>query len=173
VVFVEVNNVGGEAIGAARFLLPEEGAWAGQARPAKERLVKDLAGPLGRWTFLLAPGGPDREAAVAAFVDPPALRVAVQAGARGEGFVQEEGCYALRAKAGRCLFTIPARRPPLVDPVFRVKGAWRGDVHVSSDGRAIRDVARLADGSVLLRVPGRIERDAAVEVVGEVPPLAE
>ena len=58
-----------------------------------------------------------------------------------------------------------------MDPVFRVKGGWKGEVHVSSDGLAVRKVARLEDGSVLFELPGPIQRPTTVEVMGEVSPL--
>jgi hypothetical protein len=52
-----------------------------------------------------------------------------------------------------------------------VKGGWKGEVHVSSDGSALRNVARLEDGSVLFQLPGVIERPTTIEVMGEVSPL--
>jgi hypothetical protein len=180
VVFVEVNNAGGEEIASARFLLPQPAAWAGQLQPAKDRRVKDFGGSLGRWTFFLAREGADRDAMIAAYVDPPRLQVAIGASgppaegdSGGDGFVEAQGCYCLRAKAGHCRFTIPLRNPPVVNPVFQIQGSWRGPVHISSDGQAIRTVARLAEGSILFEVPGRVERETAVEVVGEVGPLGD
>jgi hypothetical protein len=178
VVCAELNNAGGEAIEGAGLLMPEAAAWTGDGEPAKEKLVKDLGGTVGRWTCLLAPGGLHRQAELANYAKPPALTPTLHApGARADGdadrdgFDETQGCYYLRAKAGQCRFTVPAAVPPLVAPVFRVKGGWKGEVHVSSDGSSVRNVARLEDGSVLFQLPGPIERPASVEVMGEVSPL--
>jgi hypothetical protein len=190
VVFVEVNNAGGDQIGSVRLLLPGLAAWPGEAKPAREKVVKDFAGTSGRWMFLLAPEGDDATAMREAYSNPPAIQTsgftpaatagastdaapktpaAAQpaAGADRDGYDYAQGCYVLRAKAGRCRFTLNGRTAALVNPVFRIKGIPTGPVYVSSDGAAVRNVVRLEDGSVLFQLPGRIERSAAAEVVGE------
>ena len=55
------------------------------------------------------------------------------------------------------------------NPVFRVYGNWDAKVHVSSEGLALSDVARLDDGCVLFVLPGMVKRPVAVEVMGTVP----
>jgi hypothetical protein len=173
VVYVEVNNASGEAIGAGRLLLPGDAAWPGQERPSRDKLLKDL-GTAGRWCCMVAPEGEDRQAARAAYSSPPALQVTLagagppaEGDADHDGFDESQGCYHLRAKAGLCRFTVPARTPPLAGAVFRVRGPWKGPVHVSSDGAAIRNVVILEDSSAVFQLPGRVERPTAVEVVGE------
>ena len=42
---------------------------------------------------------------------------------------------------------------------------------MNTEGLAIREVVRLADGSVLFRLPGRLTRPTKVEVRGPVPLL--
>ena len=173
VVHVDLNNAGGEAIGAGRLLLPEEAAWPGLRQPSRGKVLKDV-GTAGRWCCLLAPEGDNRQAVLAAYSSPPTLDVAAAGAgppadgdADRDGFDEGQGCYFLRAKAGLCRFTVPARTPPLLNPAFRVRGPWKGQVHVSADGAAIRDVAVLEDGSAIFQLRGRIERPAAVEVAGE------
>jgi hypothetical protein len=173
VVNVDLNNAGGEAIGAGRLIMPEESAWPGRQQPSREKVIQDV-GTAGRWCCLLAPEGDDGEAIQAAYSTPPPLEVAVAgAGPQGggdadrHGFDEGQGCYFLRAKGGLCRFTVPARTPPLVNPVFRVLGPWKGQVHVSADGAAIRDVAVLEDGCALFQLQGRIKRPSSVEVAGE------
>jgi hypothetical protein len=188
VTFVEVNNAGGDQIAAVRLLLPDQAAWPGEPKPAREKTVKDFAGTSGKWMFLLAPEGGDAESARQGYSNPPAIRMSAftpaaggdaapvppasaarppAAGTLRDGYDHTQGCYFLTARAGRCRFTLDPRTPALVNPVFRVKGDWKGPVFVSSDGAAVRNVVRLEDGSILFQLPGRLERTTAVEVVGD------
>ena len=179
VTHVELNNAGGQQIGSVRFLLPQRAAWAG-AGVSKDRTLADLAGPVGRWSYLVAPPKLRAETLESNYIRPGTIRTAIAAAdffapgdADRDGFDETQGCYSLKARAGHCRFTILPPEGGLIDPVVRVAGQWKGAVSVNSEGLAIRDVVRLDDGSVLFVVPGFLKRPTAVEVVGDIPPSVE
>jgi hypothetical protein len=177
VTHVELNNAGGREIGAVRILLPEDAAWAGSA-VAEDLFVPDFVGPYARWSYLCAAKGWADRLVKRNYLRIGRLRLTLGSLGAGEGaagkdgFDESQGCYFLNAKAGHCRFTIVPPPEGLLNPVFRVAGAWKGAVNVSSEGLAVRDVARLDDGSALFVLRGLIKRPTAVEVVGGPAPLA-
>jgi len=179
VTHVQLNQAGGRQIGTLRIRLPQQVAWALRG-VADELLVSRFAGTVGRWSYLTAPAGLRRETMLRNYVRPGRIRIRMGADgafapgdADHDGFDESQGCYWLAAKAGHCRFTISPPPGGLIDPLFRVAGRWTGDVRVNSEGLTIRNVVRLADGSVLFVVPGFLRRPTDVEVVGKVPLLAD
>ena len=167
-----LNNAGGADIAAVRIRLPAPAAWHGGA-VADTLEQRDFAGTAGRWSYLLAPPGDDQGLHQHSFHHPARLDVKLgglieQAGhpAR-DGFDERQGCYVLVARRGNCRFTVVPGAAGPINPVFRVVGPWDGPVRVSSEGLAVREVVKLPDGSALFRLPGKIDRPTAVEVVGE------
>ena len=63
-------------------------------------------------------------------------------------------------------FLLKPGRDGLADPVFRVSGRWSGSVTASSEGQAVRDLAKVPDGSVVFVIPGVQARARWVEVTG-------
>lgn len=176
---VELNNAGGTQIGAVRISLGRKGVWAGKGE-LEELIVKKFAGPVGRWSYLLGPEGPQRKMMEQNYLNPGLLiktlaakNVFAAGDADEDGFDESQGCYFLQARAGNCRFMIVPGPTGLLEPVFRVAGQWAGAVNVSSEGLVIRNVVRLGDGTVLFSLPGRLNRPTKVEVSGKVPLLGD
>jgi len=172
VTHIELNNAGGRAIGAVRIRWPRPVEWDGQDVPTDTR-VKEFAGIVERWSCLLPPptdpGGTFRTN----YASPGKLRrriaaegVFAPADTDRNGFDESQGCYFLAAERGHCRFTILPPAEGLLRPVFRVLGRWAGPVSVNSQGLAVREVVRLADGSVLFALPGLLARPTEVELAG-------
>ncbi len=177
VAHVEVNNAGGREIGSVRLSPPAEAVWSDGT--TGEISVEPFAGPVGRWSYLMAPPGPQQEPMQRAYVDPPAVTAHLSAqppdGAEDTppaAFDASQGCYILAARGGRCRFTVRPSPAGAAWPVFRVAGAWAGPVSVTCAGAAIRNVAALADGSILFALPGPIATPLSVEVIGPRAPAA-
>ena len=169
---VELNNSGGRQIGSLGIGLPQQAAVAGIGLTGKIT-VADFAGPVGQWSYLCANSSADGKAYRRNYLDSGRVQVILgdkAALADGDvdkdGFDESQGCYFVRAEAGNCRFTVFPPLGGLLRPVFYVAGRWKGKVTVASEGLAIRNVVRLADGSVLFAFPGRINRPTAVEVTG-------
>jgi hypothetical protein len=174
VTHVELNNAGGEEIGSLGIFLDLSVAWArGSVR--KKLLVERFMGPVGRWSYLLVPQGPNQNTIYSNYLRPGRIRVDIGGKVASvgdmdrDGFDESQGCYSLQAHSGNCRFTVIAPPGGLLNPVFRVAGPWGGPVHVNSEGRAIRNITRLSDGSVLFCLAGLLERPTAVEITSEAP----
>lgn len=168
-----LNNAGGREIGAADLSLPQQAAWRGGGT-AKRLVLRDFPGEVGRWQYLIPPPGARAATVAANYLRPGRLEPAIAAegafaagDADRDGFDESQGCYFLRARRGQCRFTVLPPPEGLWHPVFLVAGQWRGPVHVTSEGLAIRRVARRTDGSVLFVLPGHVRRSTAVEVTGK------
>jgi len=182
VMHVELNNAGGQEIGPVRLRLDSAGAWAGGPASAiapageggaveQEMKLADLKSGAGRWDYLIAP--PDGQEAIVqqAYLTPGRIRPRLAQDApgdnsRGDHFDQSQGCYVLAAKDGNCRFTIEPPQAGLRNPVFHIIGPWQGKVTANADGRAIPDIVRLDDGSVLFVIEGLIQRATDIEVSG-------
>ncbi|MDY6914610.1 MAG: hypothetical protein SVT52_09165 [Planctomycetota bacterium] len=176
---LELNNAGGKPIHSVRIAFDEPVAWFGHGR-AKQLVVEDFTGPVGRWDCLAAPHEGRGELMEANYLNPGRLKRAItEAGTFADGdhdrdgFDQSQGCYFIAACAGHCRFSILPPPEGLLDPTFRVVGQWRQAVYANSEGLAIRKVVSLPDGSVLFVLPGWIKRPTAIEVSGKVPFLPE
>ncbi len=162
-------------LSGARIELPRRAAWTDGVR-SRRRTWEGFGGIVGRWSCLIPPRRTDANAMEQNFSSPGGVKLDVgQADAYAPGdvdrdrFDETQGCYFLRARDGQCRFTLVPFGKGLVNPAVVVSGGWTGEVSVSSEGLAIRDHVRLADGSVLLRVPGTLEKPTSVEVTGPVP----
>jgi len=169
---VELNNAGGREIGRVRIWPAQEVAWAG-ASVARQFTTARFVGPVGRWNYLTAPPSVSRKAIETGYLRPGAVKLTLgdkDAFAPGDvnrdRFDESQGCYFLKARRGNCRFTLVPPIGGVLNPLFRVAGHWAGKVKVSSEGLAIRDVVRLADGSALFALKDRISRPIAVEVTG-------
>jgi hypothetical protein len=172
VTHVELNNAGGEEIASLGILLDLSVAWA-RGSVGKKLLVERFMGPVGRWSYLLVPQGPNQNTMFANYLRPGRILVDIGETAASvgdmdrDGFDESQGCYSLQARSGNCRFTVIAPPGGLLNPVFRIAGPWGDLVHVNREGRAIRDTTRLSDGSVLFCLAGLLERPTAVEVTSE------
>ena len=176
VAHVELNNAGGREISSVRIGWAKGARWAGMDAGAV--LNKAFSGIMERWSCLLPPPGEPGRVLGANYTRPGRLAPTIAAAgayapgdADKDGFDESQGCYFLKARKGHCRFSIVPPPEGLEGPVFRVAGRWSGPVHVNTEGLAIREVVRLADGSVLFRLPGRLTRPTKVEVRGPVPLL--
>jgi hypothetical protein len=107
------------------------------------------------------------------YLRPGSVRVTLgQADARAagdydrDGFDESQGCYFVGSRGGQCRFVLQPPAGGLTDPMLLLTSTRPGELSVSSEGRAIRSAARLADGSVLVRLPGRYVAPTAVEASG-------
>ena len=141
------------------------------------RVVARVGAGGGRQCYLAALAGANEETYLENFVRPG--RVDVRVGRRvlalgdadRDGFDESQNCYRLQADGGNCRFFLVPPPEGLADPVVRVAGRWISTVSAAAAGQALRQVARLPDGSVLFVLPGRFTDRTWVEVTGKVPLL--
>lgn len=174
--YVELNNSGGREIGSVRMWLKDKAAWSAGA-VSRDLVIRPFRGPVGRWSFLIAPKSLQEKTLRENHLHPGAIEPTIAAPglfAEGDcdrdGFDESQGCYFLKAVKGHCRFTIVPPTAGLLEPVFRVAGQWQGAVSVSSQGLVIREVTQLDDGTILFILPGWIRQPTAVEVVGQTGP---
>jgi hypothetical protein len=167
-----LNNAGGSEIAAVGVFSAADAVFHGQST-GRQMVVNDFAGEVGRWRCLILPQGLSASVQAANYLHPGAIRPSVaepdvRAAGDGDrdGFDESQGCYYLAAKGGQCRFMLDPPPDGLLNPVLLLAGPWPGQVHVSSEGLAIRSVVRRPDGSVLLRLDGLHRQAVAVEVSG-------
>jgi len=175
---VMLNNAGGGEISAVQLIAPGPVAWSNGAISDQLR-VEVFSGPVGQWALLAAPVGPAGDAFRAGFARPAEARVllgtrgAQAAGdARGDGFDESQGCYFARAVHGNCRIELKPGDTPLVRPVVRVAGPWKGAVAGNCAGLPLRPIIKLPDG-ILALIEDAIANDAVVEFAGRVDLLDE
>jgi len=179
VTHVELNNSGGKEIASVRLRLGEQAAWS-HGVLTRELVVRPFEGPVGRWSYLLAPRGLQQKALQRSYLETAAVKVNIAAAdvfADGDldrdRFDESQGCYFLASSKGHCRFTIKPPAAGLLNPVFRIAGKWQGPLSVNCNGLAIRKVVRLSDGSAIFIIPGWVRRPTAVEVAGNIPPALD
>jgi len=138
-------------------------------------VVRDFSGPVGQWSYLLAPKSLREKSLLNSYSRCGTLTATMAAEgifAEGDrdrdGFDESQGCYFLQARTGHCRFRILPPKTGLLDAIFRIGGPWESPVSVNSQGMAIRNVVHLADGSVLFVIPGWIRHAVDVEVTGRI-----
>ncbi len=173
VTHVELNNAGGKQIGSVRMWVPDEVAWS-DGVISRDLVIRDFAGPLGRWSFLIAPKGLQKKTMhnnhlFGGIIRPhlAASEVFAPGDYDKDRYDESQGCYFLESVKGHCRFRIDPPTEGLLNPVFLVAGQWKRSPIASSQGLRIRNLAYLDDGSVLFLISGWIRRSTAVEVAGE------
>ncbi len=166
-----VNNAGGRDLSALRIRAPGPAAWS-DGYKGRLRQVRPFEGPVGRWSFLLAPASPRRDIYESNYAKPARLvvRMGLQEASDGDveadGFDESQGCYHLRAKEGHCRFLLLPGGVGLADAVVRVAGPWSPPVVASVEGLAVRQVVLTPAGEALFVVPGLLSRPSWVELIG-------
>ena len=171
---VELNNAGGKKIRQVALFLGEPAAWDDGAIGA-ERIESDFTGPVGRWNYMFASPDTNQRSAFDQYLKPGRIEIQMGRGdVRPPGdtdanrFDESRGCYHLSAnRAGHCRFTFHPGRTGKRNAVFHVAGPWGKTVSVNAAGMALRQITRLADGSVLFVLPGRVTTPKRIEVTGK------
>lgn len=84
--------------------------------------------------------------------------------ANNDGYNETLGSYALIAAGPRMELTITPRSAILLNPILEIANLPSGELLVTSEGRLIERWERLADGTVLIEVPGPVERSTVVNL---------
>ena len=173
-----LNHAGGRDLSSVGIFLsrPASGSGGGLS---DHHLLRDFAGTIGRWHYLVPPGGPRGKTVAENYLRPGRLGRLIAAGGHfgsgdsgRDGFDESQGCFVLGARAGHCRFTFHPPPEGSWAPAFLISGRWAGTPHVTSEGMAIRRVVQRADGSILFALPGCVRRPTAVEVTGRAALLA-
>jgi hypothetical protein len=82
--------------------------------------------------------------------------------ANNDGYNEQRGAYQLVADGARLELTIIPHTSWITRPVFEISGLPPGNLLVTIEGRLIEPGIRLADGSLLLELPVRIDRPTAM-----------
>jgi hypothetical protein len=171
VLSVWLSNAGGEPIRQVALTTKTPVSWAGGATQ-KQLIERDFIGPVGRWNALLSAGTLPEEQVRGNYLAPAAVELDwarkdwyAPGDLDRDGFDESQGCYAVAARSGRCLFTLRPGREALVRPIVRVAGPFGQVPAVQASGRVVREVVLLEDGSALLALPGQYDRAVMVEVI--------
>ena len=84
--------------------------------------------------------------------------------ANNDGYNEQRGAYEVFASGPRVEMTITPRTSTLSRPVLEIAGLPAGNVLVNMEGQLIGGATRLANGNLLLEIPGRLERATQVSV---------
>ncbi len=173
---LQLNNAGGPAIGSARLVISGGRAAWPDGRIVERVVAEPFTGPVARWAWLLVPDQPGWDAFVAGYVKPVGLQVKMgdpdrfaDGDADRDRYDESTGTYVLWARKGHCRFQVPPTANGPGRLLVRVHGPWTGPVSVNCGGLAVREIATLADGSVLFEVPTS-DRGVWVEVTGPTGP---
>jgi hypothetical protein len=172
----------GDLPGHRRFTLPtdlesSDGWTVAEAYPIRARFtsggsIKHLTiYPDGRalWDGQYRPLGEARshQALADAHTSPAQIHVEPSQGrvdrttagdANNDGYNEMRGAYPLIASAGRVEVTLVPRSAVLINPVLEISGLPPGALLVNVEGRLIERSVRLEDDTVLVEIPGKIQR---------------
>lgn len=81
-----------------------------------------------------------------------------------DGYEETTGTYQLKANGSKIEATITPRTARLVRPVLEISGLPPGQVLVNLEGRYIEKSVRLANGHVLVEIPGIIQHPVTVNL---------
>jgi hypothetical protein len=84
--------------------------------------------------------------------------------ADNDGYNESRGAYQLRASGPRMEITFAPRTPTVMRPVFEIAGMPAGKAVVTIEGRLVHEHARVADGTLLIDIPARVNRSTTVSV---------
>ena len=87
--------------------------------------------------------------------------------ANNDGYNEHLGAYTLVALGSRVEFTIVPRTPSLTWPIVQIRDLPPGQVRATIEGKLIDTHTRLPDGTLLLKLPVRIDQPARVQVTIE------
>lgn len=171
VTHLEINNSGGEEASFVRLVPAFGAAWWGKGVfPAQES--KD-EGPVWRWDFLQTPEDHAHDALRQTYLKPAKLQPLIAGPAqyaRGDadqdGYDESQGCCVLSSRSGQCRFIVQPGAGGLSNGVFRVMGPWGPAVSAQVEGRAVKHLAKLEDGSVIFLIEGLLDKPTTVEVSG-------
>lgn len=169
----ELNNSGGQEIASGKIIPPRQASVPGTNGLVSKVDLKEFIEVVRRSYMVDFSGGaqsPSHDGyAFPSTIEPVLCDEAVYAPADADRdrFDESQGCYVMAASGGNCRFRIKPGVVPPHNPVFRVLGQWDGPVNVNVEGLLVRDVARLADGSLLFMIPGFVKGPTFVEVSGK------
>lgn len=173
-----LNSAGAGDVRGVRISLPyAAGLSCGQV--AQDWTIADFVGPVGLWSMLAVPDGPEAADQRANFARPPAMTLRLgQADvfAAGDidrdGFDESQGCYFARSAGGNCRVELLPDGRPLVRPAFCIAGPWKTQPAANCQGLPLRPVALAVDGAAAL-VDETLARPAIVEFAGPVDVLED
>jgi hypothetical protein len=167
---VELNNAGEQEIRAVRLTSREPTAWSGRSI-TRELFEDTFSGPVRQWSALRAIKSPAGDKALRNYLLPG--RVEIRLGEDGnfvsgdknrDHFDESQACYYFRSASRNGRFAWFPPEGGERDPVFRVAGLDAGEVIVTCQGRAVHEVIRLEDASILFQLPGDFELPVEVEI---------
>jgi hypothetical protein len=170
-IHAELNASGAKIGDKVRLAMPREAAWAGDGVRRGREIT--LAGPVGRWNLLDVPPSEAGKILLQNYLHPGRVKLVlgeVDHFAPGDAdrdcFDESQGCYFLQARAGHCRFVLFPPQEGLLNPAFRIGGEFHSGARANVDGRILRDIAILEDGSAVFFIRGRFVRPIRVEVSG-------
>jgi hypothetical protein len=81
-----------------------------------------------------------------------------------DGYNEAHACYMITATGPRLEMTLTPRSVPIARPMLEIKGMPPGEALVTVEGRLINSILRLPDDTLLVEIPGKIDRPTAVNV---------
>jgi hypothetical protein len=81
-----------------------------------------------------------------------------------DGYSELTGAYQIVAAAPRIELTLSPQAKPLYCPVLEISGLPAGNVFVNMEGRPVETTARLANGRLLVVLPGTLTRPTLVSL---------
>jgi hypothetical protein len=81
-----------------------------------------------------------------------------------DGYNEARACYMILAVGPRLEMTITPRSVPVSKPMLEIKGMPPGEALVTVEGHLLERTLRLPDDTLLVEIPGKIDRPTAVNV---------
>jgi hypothetical protein len=128
--------------------------WDGEYRP--------LAGELRSQPFWAAEHGSPAEIQVPESVG--RLNRTSPGDANNDGYNEARATYMVIARRPRLSVSIIPRSAPIVEPMLEITGLPLGNALVTIEGQLVERTLRLDDGTLLIALPGKIERPTSVNV---------
>jgi hypothetical protein len=116
---------------------------------------------------------PDRDALIEQHDSPAEVSVPEEMGrvernspgdVNNDGYNELSGTYQLKATGGRIVVTLKPKTAKLVRPVLEIAGLPAGRITGTFEGVLVEKSIRLANGHVLVELPGSISREVTVEL---------
>lgn len=84
--------------------------------------------------------------------------------ANNDGFNEIRAAYTIQATGPRLEATITPRSTPVLRPMLEITDLPAGSALVTVEGRLVEKTLRLPDGTLLVEIPGKIDRATTVNV---------